>query len=62
MIAKLREFEDEIAPVAKDIKEFIDSSYTKDLKKRKGVSSMVSDLCTTSFDEVRKRLSGGDGK
>lgn len=64
MIAKLREFEDEIAPVAKDIKEYIDNSYTKDLKKKKGMSSVVSDLYTTFFEDIRKarRLSGGEGK
>ena len=42
LMTKLREFNDEVAPVAKDIKEFIDNSYTKDLKKRKGMSTQAS--------------------
>ena len=58
LMSKLREFEDEIAPVAKDIKEFIDKSYDKDLKKRKTAVSSVVDNVFEVVDGVKRRLSG----
>ena len=57
LMGKLREFEDEVAPVGKDIREFIDKSYTKDLKKR-GVTSFVTEFAEDSW----RRLSGGEGQ
>jgi hypothetical protein len=61
LMSKLREFEDEIAPVAKDIKEFIDNSYTKDLKKKRrvtdSITSAVGDICANMY----KSLSSPDG-
>ena len=58
LMSKLREFEDEVAPVAKDIKEFIDNAYDKDLKKRKTAVSSVVDNVFEVVDGVKRRLSG----
>ena len=44
LMNKLMEFEDEISPVAKDIKGFFDNAYTKDLKKKGTLSSFVTEL------------------
>jgi alpha-L-fucosidase len=60
LMGKLMEFEDEIAPVAKDIKEYIDNTYTKDLKKKGTLSSFVTELAAAG-GRAAKRLSGEGG-
>jgi len=60
LMNKLMEFEDEIAPVAKDIKEYVDNAYTKDLKKKGTLSSFVTELAAVG-GRAAKRLSGEGG-
>lgn len=61
LMDKLREFDDEIAPGAKDIKEFMANSYTKDLKKKGVLPSFVTDLAAAG-GRAAGRLSGGEGQ
>ena len=47
LITELRKFEDEIAPIANHIRELVEGSYSKDLKKKdcgywNGISNWIS--------------------
>ena len=59
MVGKLREFEDEIAPGGKDLREHFDNSYDEDLNK-KGVEDLKKKGVASKVTDFLGRLSGGE--
>ena len=65
LMDKLFEFEDQIAPVAKDIRDLLDNSYTDDLQKKGALPSLMTNLgqaAGTVAVNCRRRLAGGEGR